>query len=34
MMQINGPINGPSVWTRRDVSPEEYRIEPVYRLRR
>jgi len=27
MMQINGPINGPSVWTRRDVSPEEYRIE-------
>jgi alpha-ketoglutarate-dependent taurine dioxygenase len=27
MMQVNGPINGPSVWTRRDVSPEEYQIE-------
>src|ERR1700757_1238795 len=24
MMQIDRPIEGPSVWTRRDVRPEEY----------
>ena len=27
MMEINMPIEGPSVWARRDVRPEEYRIE-------
>ena len=27
MNQIDMPIEGPSVWTRRDVRPEEYRID-------
>ncbi|MBV9815029.1 MAG: TauD/TfdA family dioxygenase [Alphaproteobacteria bacterium] len=27
MTQIDMPIEGPSVWTRRDVRPEEYRID-------
>jgi len=27
MIEMNMPIEGPSVWVRRDVRPEEYRIE-------
>ncbi len=27
MIEMNMPIEGPSVWARRDVRPEEYRIE-------
>jgi alpha-ketoglutarate-dependent taurine dioxygenase len=27
MIEMNTPIEGPSVWARRDVRPEEYRIE-------
>ena len=27
MIETNMPIGGPSVWARRDVRPEEYRIE-------
>ena len=27
MTQLDMPIEGPSVWTRRDVRPEEYRID-------
>src|SRR6516165_4388293 len=27
MTQIDKAIEGPSVWTRRDIRPEEYRID-------
>jgi alpha-ketoglutarate-dependent taurine dioxygenase len=27
MIEMNAPIEGPGVWARRDVRPEEYRVE-------